>query len=116
WTLVTDSIAGLGSFAVNVDNGKNLIVRSTDMAFGHRWAPAFFSRVYNSLSQHDYANTDGSLASSFGNGWTNTYDAHIAVNTGANGTYGITVYDNDGARYDYLPTDSTGNTLTVPLG
>ncbi|GEM_PF-928601 len=116
WAYEQDSIPGLGRFMVNVANSRNLVVQSDDMDVPHRWLEAAFRRTYNSMSQHDFANTDGSVPSNFGNGWTNTFDAHLAVNSGANGTYGITVFDIDGTRYDYTPTDSTGNTLAPPHG
>jgi RHS repeat-associated protein len=116
WAYEQDQIPGLGRFMVNLGSSRNLMVQADDLGIPHRWIDASLRRTYNSYSQHDYANTDGTVASSFGNGWTNSFDAHLATNSGANGTYGITVYDTDGARYDYTPTDSTGNAFTPPPG
>ena len=46
----------------------------------------------------------------YGNGWTNTFDEHIAYN----GTNTISVFDLDGARYDYVSNGSGG--WTPPPG
>lgn len=116
WAFEQDGIPGVGRFMVNLGSSRNLVVQSDDLSIPHRWVDVALRRTYNSYSQHDYANTDGSVASNFGNGWTNTFDAHLATNNGAFGTYGITVFDTDGTRYDYTPTDSTGNTLVPPPG
>ena len=47
--------------------------------------------------------TDGSTPSVFGNGWTNTFDAHMGYNGNV-----MSVYDTDGARYDFTPNGSGG--------
>lgn len=114
-TLERDRITGLGFTGVNVAN-LNYLVMANDMKVAHRELPVELIRTYNSLSQHDYAGTDGSQPSNYGNGWTNTLDAHIAVNPGSNGLFGISVYDEYGTRYDYQPTDSTETTFTPPPG
>lgn len=36
----------------------------------------------------------------YGNGWTNTFDAHVISSPGQ-----ASVYDIDGARYDYVTSD-----------
>ena len=36
-----------------------------------------FRRTYNSQSLHDMNGSDGSTPSLYGNGWTNTFDAHM---------------------------------------
>lgn len=103
WTYEEDSIGGVGRYMVNVATG-NLIVQADDMAIPHKGISLAFRRTYNSYSQHDYANTDGSVPDNYGDGWTNTFDAHIAQNTLNDphcGKTGISVYDVDGARYDY---------------
>ncbi|HWT06618.1 MAG TPA: DUF6531 domain-containing protein, partial [Xanthomonadales bacterium] len=116
WTFEQGSIPGVGQFMVNIASSKNLLVESEDFIVPHRWADLVFRRTYNSLSKHDYTGSDGSLPSSFGNGWTNTLDAHLAVNSGQSGWFGISVFDADGARYDYLPADGTGANFIPPPG
>jgi len=103
WTYVRGHIPGVGSYAVNVKTG-NFVVVAGDMVFPHRSLPLTFARAYNSFSQHDYAGTDGSTPSNYGNGWTNTYDAHIARDSSG----GISVYDATGARHDFLGNDTEG--------
>ncbi len=115
WTFEGSAVPGVGPAEINVAN-QNLFLQSTDLRMTHRWATIEFTRVYNSLSQHDFAGTDGSQPSNYGNGWTNNLDAHVAVNSGQNGNFGISVYAGDGARYDYLPTDSTETVFTPPPG
>jgi hypothetical protein len=83
----------------NVTTG-NLIVQANDMAAPHKGIELAFRRTYNSFSQHDDANTDGSVPDNYGDGWTNTFDAHIAHNDLSN-NQGVSVFDIDGARYDY---------------
>ena len=75
-----------------------------------RGADLAFRRTYNSYSQHDYLGTDGSQISNYGDGWTNTFDAHIAYNAGNSYGQGVSVFDIDGARYDYLPSSQTAST------
>lgn len=103
WAYQEDAIGGIGHYMVNVATG-NLIVQADDMAIPHKGIELAFLRTYNSYSQHDYANTDGSVPNNYGDGWTNTFDAHIAQNALNDphcGKTGISVYDIDGARYDY---------------
>lgn len=108
WTYQGDSIGGVGRYMVNVAAG-NLIAQADDMAIPHRGVELAFRRTYNSYSQHDYvlpSGTDGSGLNNYGDGWTNTFDAHVAFNDLTDtqcvptGT-GTSVYDIDGARYDY---------------
>jgi len=111
WTYEEHAVPGVGKAMANVANG-NLIVQSDDVDIPERGIDLAFRRTYNSRSQHDYANTDGSVPSNFGNGWTNTFDAHIASNT----SNGITVYDIDGARYDYGPIPQGQTCYAQPTG
>jgi YD repeat-containing protein len=90
-------LPGIGKYLVNVANG-NLLVQSDDVVVSERGIDLTFRRTYNSFSRHDASNTDGSTTSNFGNGWTNTFDAHIAFSSGNNI---LSIYDIDGARYDY---------------
>ena len=86
----------------------NLVVQVGDLDVSERGLDLSFARTYNSQSRHDGNNDDGSTPSVFGNGWTNTYDAHLAYSS----TYNvISVYDVDGARYDY---SANGNGGWVP--
>jgi hypothetical protein len=112
WTYEEDAIAGLGKYMANVTTG-NLIVQADDMATPHKGIELAFRRTYNSFSQHDYANSDGSVPNNYGDGWTNTFDAHIAHNDLNNG---ISVFDIDGARYDYSYTCSPICGYVAPPG
>ncbi|HXM18329.1 MAG TPA: DUF6531 domain-containing protein [Candidatus Tumulicola sp.] len=111
WEYEEGGIGGVGKYMVNVASG-NLIVQSDDMGVPNKGIEFAFRRTYNSMSNHTYANADGSIPSNYGDGFTNTFDAHIAFNNGA--PAGISVYDIDGARYDYAP-DGHGNWI-APLG
>lgn len=95
---------------VNVANG-NLLVQSSDVDVPERGIDLAFQRTYNSQSWHDASNSDGSGQDVFGNGWTSTFDEHIAYGSTHNV---ISVYDLDGARYDYTSNGSGG--WTAPPG
>ena len=97
WSFVSDRLGGVGQYGVNLAN-SNLIVQAADMGVPNKGVELGFARVYNSLSQHDYAGSDGSTRSNYGNGWTNTFDAHLGYDSQL-GT--LSVYDSDGTRYDY---------------
>src|SRR5450755_250742 len=90
WTYDQGAIAGVGSYQANITTG-NLLVQAGDMSTPHKGIALTFLRSYNSFSQHDNANTDGSVPSNYGNGWTNTFDAHVAYND-LNGGQGISVF------------------------
>jgi len=113
WTYEEDAIPGIGKYMANVGQGGNLIIQADDMAIPHKGIELAFRRTYNSLSQHDYFGSDGSQISNYGAGWTNTFDAHIAFNSGNQNGQGISVYDIDGARYDYL-SDGQGHWIPPP--
>jgi YD repeat-containing protein len=107
WTYEEDSLGGIGRYMINMASG-NLVVQSEDMLIPNRGIELAFQRTYNSESPHTYSNTDGSGPSLYGDGWTNSFDARVAYNqTQTNGTcglqQGISVFDIDGARYDYAP-------------
>lgn len=111
WAYHGAAIGGVGHYSINAGNG-NLLIQSNDMLrVNDRGLPIMFQRVYNSMSGHDYSGSDGSMPSNFGNGWTNSFDSHIATNDQG----GITVFDSDGARYDYLFNPAT-STYTAPSG
>ncbi len=94
---------------VNVANG-NLLIQADDMAVPNRGLEIAYRRTFNSQSGHDYNGTDGSLPSNYGNGWTSTFDTHIAANDQGS----ISVFDADGARYDY--TKNGDGSYTPPAG
>lgn len=93
---------GVGTALINVGNG-NLVLSVNDVNVAERGVALTFTRTYNSQSQHDANGTDGATPSVFGNGWTNTYDAHLAYSSAYNV---VSVYDVDGARYDYAANGS----------
>lgn len=104
WTYEEDAIAGIGKYMVNVGQGGNLIVQADDMAIPHKGIELAFRRTYNSLSGHDYYASDGAQTiSNYGANWTNTLDSHLAQNSGNQYGVGLSVFDIDGARYDYMP-------------
>ncbi|HLI94660.1 MAG TPA: DUF6531 domain-containing protein [Candidatus Baltobacteraceae bacterium] len=108
WTYEEGTLPGQGKYMVNVGNG-NLLVQSTDVDIPERGIDLAFRRTYNSQSQHDSNNTDGSVPSNYGDGWTSTFDAHLSYD-GANT---ISVFDIDGARYDYNG-DGSGKWIAPP--
>ncbi|HTV73784.1 MAG TPA: DUF6531 domain-containing protein [Candidatus Acidoferrales bacterium] len=114
WTYEDDAIPGVGAYMVNVAN-LNLLVQAADVDIPERGIDLAFRRTYNSQSGRDWNDDDGSSEpGQFGAGWTNTYDAHIAFNSGnANGP-GLSIFDSNGTRYDYLPNGSGG--WTPPAG
>lgn len=115
WTFNGDRIPGVGSYQVNVATG-NMIVSSPDINLGGPGVPLSYTRVYNSMSQHDTSNTDGSVQGNYGNGWTSTADTHIGWYNSGNT---ISVFDAAGTRYDYQygGVDSNGNEIwAAPTG
>ncbi len=97
WTYEEGALPGHGKYMVNVGNG-NLLLQADDVDIPERGIDLTFHRTYNSQSQHDSNNTDVSVPSNYGDGWTNTFDAHLAYD-GANT---MSVYDAQGTRYDYV--------------
>jgi hypothetical protein len=119
WRYEEGAIPGVGRWFVNVGGSQNLVVQSTDMDIPNKGIDLAFRRTYNSQSQHDYNGTDGSQISNYGDGWTNTFDAHIAFNgTSTSSGPGISLYDIDGARYDFVATSVQGSTTIYapPVG
>jgi len=99
---------------------QNLIVQHDDFDVPYRGIDLAFRRTYNSYSGHDYASDDGSTEiGQYGNGWTNTFDVHMSTNNCPSngyswaGFYGFSVYDLDGARYDYC-FNSAGQLVPPP--
>ncbi|MEO7202930.1 MAG: DUF6531 domain-containing protein, partial [Candidatus Tumulicola sp.] len=102
WEYEERAIPGVGKAMVNVGTG-NLVVQARDINIPERGLGLVFQRTYNSQSLHDANGDDGSEPAIFGNGWTNTFDAHIVFQTSGV----ISVYDIDGTRCDY--TLNAGN-------
>ena len=96
WAYQEENLPGGGHVMVNVGTG-NLVVQDDDMSVPHKGIALAFRRTYNLQSQHDTAGTDGAVPGMYGNGWTNTFDAHLSGSR----TGTMSVWDVDGARYDY---------------
>lgn len=115
WSYEEDALGGIGKYMINAANG-NLLVQGDDMVIPNKGIEIALRRTYNGLSSHDAASDDGS-PNLYGDKWTNTFDAHIAYNdfTPVNCQMGVTLFDIDGAHYDYAPTGD-GHTFTPPAG
>jgi YD repeat-containing protein len=124
WTFDGGDLPGIGTYGINVFSG-NLVIATSDMAIENPGVPLTFTRMYNSQSQHNVINSDNTQPSMIGNNWTCTFDAHIAQNSAG----GISVFDADGAEYDYIyvgvgsngtpiynPPPGVHATLTRPSG
>ncbi len=109
WAYRQEAIPGGGRLLVNMGLG-NLIVQANDMTVPHKGVDLVFKRTYNSQSGHNMAGSDGAPPSMYGNGWTSSLDAHIVGSVSGN----ISVYDIDGARYDYQFGDGTIWVPTTP--
>ena len=78
WEYDQATIPGVGAYMLNAGTG-NLILQANDMDVPKRGLDFAFRRTYNSQSRHDSAGNDGSVASNYGAGWTNNWDAHLAL-------------------------------------
>jgi hypothetical protein len=116
WGYTADALGGIGRYMINLANA-NVVVQSEDMRIANKGIDFVFGRTYNALSAHDYQNDDGSSPSLYGDKWTNTFDVHIAYNdfTPVNGQKGVSLYNTDGARYDYAPVGD-GHSFLAPAG
>jgi YD repeat-containing protein len=119
WSYEEGDIPGVGRWMVNA-RYQNLIIQSDDMDIHHRGIDLAFRRTYNSFSNHDFAGTDGATEiGQYGNGWTNTFDAHLSTNNCLYNGYqwsgfnGFSVHDIDGGRYDYC-FNSAGQLVAPP--
>lgn len=108
WAYHQDAIPGGGRLLVNEGLG-NVLVQDEDMAVPHKRVPLDFDRTYNAQGA---ATTVIGVAynwtSLYGNGWTNSLDAHVV----APSTSLVSVYDVDGARYDYSFNGATYTSVT----
>jgi len=70
-----------------------------------------FRRFYNSQSIHignELPASADPVVDDYGDGWTNTFDAHVVQEPG---NY-VSVYDETGARWDYINPNGTNGTYT----
>ena len=108
WRYQEQGVPGDGHLMVNVGTG-NMVLQDDDMSVPHKGIAMAFRRTYNSQSQHDVNGTDGGRPGLYGNGWTNTFDAHLSGSS----TGTLSVWDIDGARYDYA-WNGTGYDSVTP--
>jgi YD repeat-containing protein len=110
WRYQEQSLPGGGGrMMVNVGTG-NLIVQSDDMLVPHKGIAMAFRRTYNSQSPPTFSGDLQTYTTMYGNGWTNTFDAHLIRTSPGH----FTVFDIDGARYDYVT--SAGHSISSPPG
>ena len=106
WRYQEENVPGGGHLMVNVGTG-NLLLQDDDMSIPHKGIALAFRRTYNSQSTHDVNASDASSfywkpAGMYGNGWTNTFDAHLAKTPDSSVW---SVFDIDGTRFDFtMPT------------
>lgn len=98
WRYQEQSLPGGGGrMMVNVGTG-NLLVQQDDMSVPHKGIMMAFRRTYNSQSPPTFSGDLASYSTMYGNGWTNTFDAHLVRTSPRH----FSVFDIDGARYDYV--------------
>lgn len=115
WAFQSRSIPGLGLAMVNLST-LNFLFLETDIDVQGSGVDLAFNRVYNSQSNHDATNDDGSTPSVYGNRWTNNLDAHLAWIQGSGNTGTVSVYTADGARDDYTCEIDIQQTCSSPTG
>ncbi|HZY96613.1 MAG TPA: DUF6531 domain-containing protein [Candidatus Cybelea sp.] len=107
WRYQEENVPGGGHVMVNVGTG-NLLLQDDDMSVPHKGIAMAFRRAYNSQNAAATLVTAwGNFQSLYGNGWTNTFDARLISQSATLKS----IYDIDGARYDYS-YDSTTMTMT----
>jgi hypothetical protein len=112
WRYQEQAVPGGGRVLVNVGTG-NLLFQDDDMTVPHKGIGIAFLRTYNSQTPSTVNGYFVTWQSLFGNGWTNTFDAHVI----ASSPTAKSVYDIDGARYDYLAMgDGTGRNYSLTPG
>ncbi len=109
WPYQEERVPGAGHVMVNVATG-NLLIDEDDMTMPNAGVTLAYHRTYNLKSGHDVTGSDGSAPSMVGNGWSSTWDAHISGDP----TSVITVWDGDGARYDYSLASDHATWLPPP--
>ncbi len=108
WAFDGRPIPGLGSYGVNIGTG-NLVVSSVDEDIAERGIDLAFARTYNSQSNYDVNGSQG-VVSLYGNGWTNSLDAHLVYHAA---TQVLSAYDGDGTRFDFTCTQAN---TAAPMG
>jgi hypothetical protein len=106
WRYQEENVPGGGHVMVNVGTG-NAVLQDDDMSVPHKGIALAFRRTYNSQSLHNVNGGDGAQPGLYGNGWTNTFDAHLTGTPSA-----VKVFDIDGAVYTY--TSSNGGASWQP--
>ncbi len=109
WRYQEQSVPGDGRLMVNVGTG-NLLLQDDDMAVPHKGIAMAFRRTYNSQSPTTVTGDLQTWTGLYGNGWTNTFDAHVIRTSPGH----FSVYDVDGARYDFGPSGTSGVVVGPP--
>ena len=113
WRYQEQNVPGGGRLMANVGTG-NVLLQDDDMTVPNKGIALAFRRTYNSQSLHDVSASDAAPwywkpAGLYGNGWTNTFDAHLVrTPDGAHWS----VFDIDGTRYDF--TSVARNRIVQP--
>ena len=107
WRYQEEDVPGGGHLMVNVGTG-NVLLQDDDMAVPHKGIAMAFRRTYNSQASQTPEGYYSAYQRMFGRGWTNTFDAHII----ATAALAKSVYDVDGARYDYVSNGHGYTSLT----
>jgi Domain of unknown function (DUF6531) len=115
WRYQEEALPGGERAMVNVGTG-NVLLQGDDMLVPHKGLAMAFRRTYNAQSGHDVNASDAAgwyykPPGMYGNGWTNTFDAHL-VRT-PDGTH-WSVFDIDGARYDFTAVSGVAAYSPVP--
>ncbi len=109
WRYQEENVPGGGHVMVNVGTG-NLLLQDDDMAVPHKGIAMAFRRTYNSQSPTTVSGDLQTWTGLYGNGWTNTFDAHVIRTSPGH----FSVYDIDGARYDFVPSGTPGLVIGPP--
>ncbi len=109
WRYQEQNVPGGGHVMVNVGTG-NLLLQDDDMAVPHKGIAMAFRRTYNSQSPATMSGDLQTWTGLYGNGWTNTFDAHVIRTSPGH----FSVYDIDGARYDFGPSGTPGVVVGPP--
>ncbi|MBV8369023.1 MAG: hypothetical protein JO036_08900 [Candidatus Eremiobacteraeota bacterium] len=109
WRYQEQNVPGDGHLMVNVGTG-NLLLQDDDMAVPHKGIAMAFRRSYNSQSPTTVSGDLQTWTGLYGNGWTNTFDAHVIRTSPGH----FSVYDIDGARYDFGPSGTPGVVVGPP--
>jgi YD repeat-containing protein len=115
WRYQEQSVPGGGRLMANLGTG-NVMLQDDDMAVPNKGISLAFRRTYNSQSMHDVNASDAASwnwkpAGLYGNGWTNTFDAHLTRTPDGSQW---SVFDVDGTRYDFTPAPGVGVYSAVP--